>query len=255
MAKGIVVFGKRSVRAGGGSVVVNADGSITLTPAAGRNATLASGQLLLPDGTATAPGLSWSASTDLGMTRYAPNEIAVYGPSSTLQIVLGNLRIGLSSDLWLYRDAANTLAQRNGTNVQEQRWYETFTDASNYARLAARTAAGDYLITPEAAGTGTLRGLQLVASGGRVGFFGVTAAARASAYTQTYATADKTHALAGQTAVATTAATQTSPFGYTTAAQADDIVTQINNARTDILDVKQLVNSIIDDLQAYGLLQ
>lgn len=91
--------------------------------------------------------------------------------------------------------------------------------------------------------------------GTTAGFFGITPASRATAYTQTYATADKTHANAGQTAVATTAATQTTPFGYTTAAQADDIVAQLNNARLDILDLKQLVNSIIDDLQAYGLLQ
>lgn len=77
--------------------------------------------------------------------------------------------------------------------------------------------------------------------------------ARQSAYTQTYATADKTHANPGQAAVVTTAATSTTPFGYTTAAQADAIVTQLNNARLDILDLKQLVNSLIDDLQALGL--
>jgi hypothetical protein len=69
-------------------------------------------------------------------------------------------------------------------------------------------------------------------------------------YTQTYSTADKTHAAAAQTAVATTGATAVTPFGYTTAAQANDIVTQLNNARTDILEVKQLVNAVIDDLQA-----
>jgi hypothetical protein len=71
-----------------------------------------------------------------------------------------------------------------------------------------------------------------------------------AAYTQTYSTADKTHAAAAQTAVATTGATAVAPFGYTTAAQANDIVTQLNNARTDILEVKQLVNAVIDDLQA-----
>jgi hypothetical protein len=34
------------------------------------------------------------------------------------------------------RDAANTLAQRNGTNAQTFRCYGTFTDASNYVRAA-----------------------------------------------------------------------------------------------------------------------
>lgn len=89
--------------------------------------------------------------------------------------------------------------------------------------------------------------------GTTVGFYGVTPTTRPSAYTQTYSTADKTHANATQTAVATTGASNVTPFGYTTSAQANDIVTQLNNARADILDLKQLVNSIIDDLQALGL--
>ena len=95
----------------------------------------------------------------------------------------------------------------------------------------------------------------LAHTGSNAGFFNVAVAARPSAITQTYSTADKTHAAPGQTAVATTAATSTTPFGYTGAAQADDIVTQVNNARTDILDIKQLLNSVIDDLQSLGLLQ
>lgn len=91
--------------------------------------------------------------------------------------------------------------------------------------------------------------------GTTAGFYGVTPTTRPTAYTQTYATADKTHANATQTAVATTGATAVTPNGYTTAAQANDIVTQLNNARADILDLKQLVNSLIDDLQALGLIQ
>lgn len=89
--------------------------------------------------------------------------------------------------------------------------------------------------------------------GTTAGFYGVTPTTRPTAYTQTYSTADKTHANAAQTAVATTGATNVTPFGYTTSAQANDIVTQLNNARADILDLKQLVNAIIDDLQALGL--
>lgn len=81
-------------------------------------------------------------------------------------------------DTGLMRDAAGTIAQRNGTNAQTFRLYGTFTDSSNYERLAAITAAGDYSLTPQAGGTGTLRGLQLVASGGRLGFFGTTAIAK-----------------------------------------------------------------------------
>ena len=55
----------------------------------------------------------------------------------------------------LYHDANHTLAQRNGTNAQTARTYGTYTDASNYRRVAiAMTTAGVASITPEGAGTG-----------------------------------------------------------------------------------------------------
>lgn len=93
-------------------------------------------------------------------------------------------------DISLLRDGAGILAQRNGTTVQIKRIYETFTDASNYARLSIITAAGDYSIKPEAAGTGTLRGLVLVASGGKLGFYGVAAVTRQVLATGAGATVD-----------------------------------------------------------------
>lgn len=88
-----------------------------------------------------------------------------------------------------------------------------------------------------------------------VGFFATTPVARAGAYTQTFATADKTHANATGASVVTTAVTQTSPFGYAGAAQGDAVATTINQIIVDLADLKQLVNSVIDDLQAYGLFQ
>ena len=88
-----------------------------------------------------------------------------------------------------------------------------------------------------------------------IGFYAVAPVARPSAYTQTYATADKTHANATSADLVTTAVTQTTPFGFAGAAQGDNIATQFNALRVDVLDVKQLVNSVIDDLQNLGLLQ
>ena len=73
------------------------------------------------------------------------------------------------------------------------------------------------------------------------------------AYTQTYATADRTHASATSADLVTTAVTQTTPFGFAGQAQGDAIATQFNALRVDVLDLKQLVNSLIDDLQALGL--
>lgn len=98
-------------------------------------------------------------------------------------------------------------------------------------------------------------GLNIQSSSGTLAFFDATPVARAAAYTQTYATATRTHANLTSTAVATTGATNVTPFGFTTAAQANDIVTQLNAARTDITNLKNLVNSLIDDAQAYGLAQ
>lgn len=60
-----------------------------------------------------------------------------------------------SVDLVVTRDAANTLAQRNGVNAQTSRIYGTYTDASNYRRLTkTMSTAGVAEIKPEGAGTG-----------------------------------------------------------------------------------------------------
>lgn len=91
------------------------------------------------------------------------------------------------------------------------------------------------------------------AGAGQIGFFAVTPASRASAYTQTFSLADKTHAAFTSADLATTAATQTSPWGFASQAQAENIATQFNLLRADVDDAKRLINSVIDDLQSYGL--
>lgn len=60
------------------------------------------------------------------------------------------------NDTKLFRDgAAGVIAQRNSTNAQIFRLYRTFTDASNYERLALQSNAGIFEIAAETAGTGT----------------------------------------------------------------------------------------------------
>lgn len=62
---------------------------------------------------------------------------------------------GGTADIILTRDAANTIAQRNGVSAQTNRLYGTYTDASNYRRLTkTMSAAGVAEIKPEGAGTG-----------------------------------------------------------------------------------------------------
>jgi hypothetical protein len=60
-----------------------------------------------------------------------------------------------ATQLALFADAADTLAQRRSTNAQTYRLYGTYSDASNYRRLAiSSTTAGAFTINAEGAGTG-----------------------------------------------------------------------------------------------------
>lgn len=91
-------------------------------------------------------------------------------------------------------------------------------------------------------------------AGGTVGFYGVTKVARPTAYTQTYATAARTVPTATQV---------TPPAGgagaaagaWDTAGNRDLAIASITAGAADLVELKKVVNSIIDDLQAVGLLQ
>ena len=87
-----------------------------------------------------------------------------------------------------------------------------------------------------------------------------TITAAAGAYTQTYSTADKTHAAPTAAALTVTdgAGTNDNTIGAITAdasviAAVQELADEINKLVTDLADVKQLVNSVIDDLQSVGL--
>jgi len=63
-----------------------------------------------------------------------------------------------SADTILARDAAGILAQRNGTNAQALRVYDTYTDASNYERVVLSATENNLgFVGYEAAGTGSNR--------------------------------------------------------------------------------------------------
>jgi hypothetical protein len=70
-----------------------------------------------------------------------------------------------TGDLFLARDAANTLALRNGTAAQTFRLYNTFTDASNFERGFMRWNANVLEIGTEAGGTGMARQLNVSLAG------------------------------------------------------------------------------------------
>ncbi len=68
-----------------------------------------------------------------------------------------------AKDLLLERDAANTLAQRNGTNAQTLRVYNTYTDASNNEYIRTGYASNIAYVHSTANGTGTIRNMRLIA--------------------------------------------------------------------------------------------
>jgi hypothetical protein len=127
-------------------------------------------QSLFADGSASAPGISFASDSNTGfyeifsgfigyssdgVARLALTSGVQFKSDSTLEWSSGV--VGGTSDVVLVRDAANTLAQRNGTNAQAFRIYNSYTDASNYERLKIYWAGNQAAIRTEAAGTGTVR--------------------------------------------------------------------------------------------------
>jgi hypothetical protein len=87
----------------------------------------------------------------------------------------------------------------------------------------------------------------------KLGFYGLPATVRPSAFTQTYAIASKAVQLITATAVATTAAT-VGAYGFTQA-QADALIASHNALLDDYTKTKNNLNALIDDLQLIGFAQ
>lgn len=101
-----------------------------------------------------------TASYGVGLVYLTQNGLLTFSTTAT---------VALNNDTILARDAANTLAQRNGTNAQTFRIYKTYTDASNYERLSSFVSANVFYIQSEAAGTGTPRNLRISAGASEAG--------------------------------------------------------------------------------------
>ncbi len=132
--------------------------------------------------------------------------------------------------------------------------------AVNTNKLTVAASSGNTLVAGTLAVTGaqTFTGQtnidgDLDHDGTNVGFYGVTPAARPGAITQTYATTTATHADMTSAAVATDAAGLTL-YGYAEA-QANAIPVAINALRADVINLKGVVNLILDGLQSQGLAQ
>ncbi len=127
----------------------------------GTSTDTADAQLSVYSQSTTRPSLKLRA---LSGTAVGQEGLGSYDSSGakTFSILAGGaIAWGSSADVLLDRDAANVLAQRNGTNAQTFRIYNTYTDASNYERLLLRWSASVAGIFTDQAGTGTNRSLQI----------------------------------------------------------------------------------------------
>ena len=169
----------------GGSLILQAgvqattggDGKVVVKQVAGQTSNLQEWQ----DST----GSVLSYVTSVGNLSFSSSSAAiVLGPSVTLQRSGGALSITQGGQTTVFNansitfsssqrltfgssnstfgsDATNELSQRNGTNAQTFRVYNTYTDASNYERLGITWASNICTISPENAGTGVARRMRI----------------------------------------------------------------------------------------------
>ncbi len=127
-------------------------------------------QALGPDGSAATPSYGFASETNTGISWGGASLIDFsFGGTLGLRFIGGALSLkndasvawsstSLASgtrDLFLFRDAANTLAQRNGVNAQTFNLYGTWTNASNYERVTLDHDGTDARLNSTSAGTGT----------------------------------------------------------------------------------------------------
>lgn len=99
--------------------------------------------------------------TNLSMSGTTLNASGGGGTNPTSTVIPYN-NAGTFADSPLFREDANTIAQRNGTTDQKFNLYDSFSDASNYRRLSIFTdASNEFNIASEFAGSGTRRRLNI----------------------------------------------------------------------------------------------
>jgi hypothetical protein len=100
-----------------------------------------------------------------GQTLQSNGGSFVIGGATQLFISTGS-KITFSNDIFVIRDAADTLAQRRDANPQTFRIYNTYTDATNFERLNLRWASNVAIIGTEKGSVGgSARALELQTDG------------------------------------------------------------------------------------------
>ena len=146
-----------------------------------------SGPTYASDGVVTAPSMTFLNDTTTGFFLGGVSTIRIsVGGSDRFQFDPNGLYLGSvtalkwadattiigagSFDITLARDAAAVLAQRNGTNAQTFRVYQTYTDASNNELGAFGWSGSNFSILTQANGTGTARSINIIPAGGPSGW-------------------------------------------------------------------------------------
>lgn len=222
---------------------------------------------------------TFKAGGKMGLNTHTPSTVlhSIISDSGTNAVVI-NVTLGHNS--------SSTAAAGFGTGIEFQLQDSTTTNVSAgkityewvVATHASRTARSKWSVYD----TAEREAIRIEASGSApmIGVYGVAAVARPSAYTQTYSTADKTHAgrtastLTDNSAGTANTTVEALPDPADTPASADalrddivanllpalrnnfaDLAAQINALKADSDDTAQVVNSILDDLQLEGWLQ
>jgi hypothetical protein len=238
-----VAQGARALLYGNGSDIVRAGADVTATGVVAANiGPSAAQQHVLPAVSADTVALLSAAQTLTGKTLATPRL------TTALLDANGNELLSAA----VVASAVNQLEARNAAS-------------GNSPRLAAigdDTNVGLEL-TPKGSGVVSVSGpLSITGAldhdGATVGFYGVTPIARPAAYTQSYATADRTLAAYSPDA-------ETSPYTghdnaqagtvYAKVADLNALRTAYENLRALTEDLTQMVNATVDDLQALGLVQ
>ena len=141
---------------------VDKGGNLTITPDGS-----GSGSGLIFGNFGGTTGIRQYGTGKLGVDLNGTAKVAIVGDSviglqvdSDMVIGWAGPSVGVPSDLRLYRDAADSLAQKRGANAQTYNIYNT-DDGTNYERLRIGWDANVMEIKPEAAGTGTTRELHI----------------------------------------------------------------------------------------------
>lgn len=180
-ATGVLDLTKTGINGSVRVTVANASAGTAAQARFGASANVSGSALIAYSSTFTTSGLRVANSAVLDLD--GPNAVILGQAAGVLQFGLGSTeyarlnatRFGVISfglgaspsslDVLLERDAANTLAQRNGTNAQTFRVYNTFTDASNYERLEIQAASSQFFVSTRGTGTGVGRDLNVGTEG------------------------------------------------------------------------------------------